>query len=90
MKLRFEDAEIALPIQVVKRGISDKRPGEAYILQSKKKHSYVVGCSSRGHADYIEITARVSKHIQSKKFTMVSQAKAFVEQFVSGEMKWTT
>ena len=89
MKLKAADQAIVLPIEVVKRAPSEKRVGESYILHNVRKRSYIVGCTSRGHRDYLDIIQHVAKLIEKKNITMASEAKGFVEKLISGKVKWT-
>ena len=90
-KIRFRhiaDSDIALPIGVVNRSASDRRPGESYIVQNTRKRSYVVGCTSRGHASYMSIIAKLAEMINSKRIQKHSDAKQFVHQYISGDLEW--
>ncbi|CAK0861170.1 unnamed protein product [Prorocentrum cordatum] len=82
------DSDIALPIGVVTRSASDKRPGESYIVQNTRAMSYVVGCTSRGHASCMSIIAKLAEMINSKRIQKHSDAKQFVHQYIKGDLEW--
>jgi len=88
MQIRKPDSEIVLPVEIVKRAESKSRPGEAYILQNTRKASYVVGCSSRAHINFTNIIELLGHKIKQKEITKHSEAKLFVEKYITGECLW--
>ena len=84
------DRPIVLPIEMVSRSEAPHRYAEAYLLMNTRKRSYVVGCTSRSHPEYLKIIELVAKLIKEEKIKMVSEAKKLVDKYVSGDIEFTT
>ena len=87
---KSRDSPIVLPIELITRSPKGDRPGECYILQNTRRSSYLVGCSSRSHAEYKAIMASLVGKIRGGAITMKLEAKKFVEQLITGQVEWST
>ena len=83
------DRPIVLPIEMVSRSEASHRHAEAYLLMNTRKRSYVVGCTSRGHPEYLKVIELVAKLIKDEKIKMVSEARKVVDKYVSGDIAFT-
>ena len=57
-------------------------------MQNTRMHSYLIGCSSRLHPQYIEIITKLAELIEKEEVTMMSQANKFVDKYVLGDWEW--
>ena len=75
------EAEVPLPTERVLRKPTDKRRGEAYVLDSNGK--YVVGVSSKRTDEYAELVHRVVAKFNDKSLKTKEDAKQWVEEQIA-------
>ena len=61
--------DIVLPARMETRSTGPTRPGEAYILDSKPRHSYVIGCSANRSPNYLELMDEALGKILARELT---------------------